>query len=323
MDNTEQRQQPPREQLPWEREVLTRLATAAVDEQRRARRWSAVFKGLFLGYLLLVLLLVYQPFQVDERATPHAALVDVQGIIADNSQANADAITSSLRAAFQDQHSVGVILRINSPGGSPVQAGYINNEIKRLRDEFPDKPLYAVITDIGASGGYYIAASANAIYADQASIVGSIGVVMNSFGFVDALDKLGVERRILAAGENKAFLDPFSPLKSDEVAHIQTMLDRIHQQFVEVVREGRGSRLSDDPRIFTGLVWTGEESMDLGLVDGLGSSGYVAREVLGVERMIDYTRRPHYLDLLTERLGVALGRGVAQVLGTDQGPTLR
>jgi protease-4 len=229
-------------------------------------------------------------------------------VIASNSEANADFIVSGLRAAFENKNTAGIILRINSPGGSPVQAGYVNDEIKNLRDLHPDIPLYAVITDICTSGGYYIAASADKIYANKASIVGSIGVIMSSFGFVEALEKLGVERRLLHAGENKGFLDPFSPLRSEEVAHIDQVLNEVYQQFIEVVKQGRGERLSDDEKIFSGLIWTGEQSLELGLIDGLGSAGYVAREVIGVEEIIDFTHRETYLDRFANQLGATIAR---------------
>jgi len=294
----------------FEQALVEKIAIEAITEQRRARRWGIFFKLLFAGYLLIFLLIYLPPDWGGGSLSrdQHTALVDIDGVIASNSEANADFIVSGLRAAFENKNTAGIILRINSPGGSPVQAGYVNDEIKRLRDLHPDIPLYAVITDICASGGYYIAASADEIYANKASIVGSIGVIMSSFGFVDALEKLGVERRLMHAGENKGFLDPFSPLRSEEVAHIDQVLNEVYQQFIEVVKQGRGERLSDDEKIFSGLIWTGEQSLELGLIDGLGSAGYVAREVIGVEEIIDFTHRETYLDRFANQLGATIAR---------------
>ena len=232
-------------------------------------------------------------------------------IISDEAEASADNVISGLRDAFEDDNTAGVILRINSPGGSPVQAGYIYDEIKRLREKYPDIPLYAVVTDICASGGYYIAAAADEIYVDKASIVGSIGVRMDSFGFVGTMDKLGVERRLYTAGESKAFLDPFLPSKASDVAHIETLLVDIHEQFINAVKEGRGDRLKESEDMFSGLIWTGEESLDMGLVDGLGSSSYVAREIIEAEEIVEFTTEPDLLERIADRLGV----GVAQAMG--------
>ncbi len=300
----------------WQRDLLNRLAFASLAEQRRARRWSMVFKFGMLAYLV-VLLLIYLPGQWFESAgdEPHTALVDVRGVISDSSEASADRIVSGLRAAFEDEQTKGVILRINSPGGSPVQSAYINDEVTRLRGEFPDIPLYAVIVDIGASGAYYIAASADKIYANESSIVGSIGVVMNGFGFVGAMEKIGVERRLLTAGEQKGFLDPFSPTKPAEVEHVRKMLGQIHQQFIEVVKKGRGDRLSSDETIFSGLMWTGKRSIELGLVDALGSSAYVAREVIGVANIVDFTPGRSYLEKLAKRFGASVAESLAMQLG--------
>ena len=300
----------------WQRDLLNRLAFASLAEQRRTRRWNMAFKFGMLTYLV-VLLLLYLPgrwFESDDDE-PHTALVNVRGIIADGSDASADRIVSGLQAAFENEQTKGVILRINSPGGSPVQAAYINDEVARLRGEFPDIPLYAVIADIGASGGYYIAAAADKIYANESSIVGSIGVIMNGFGFVDAMEKLGVERRLLTAGEQKGFLDPFSPTKPTEVEHVKSMLGEIHQQFIDTVRKGRGDRLSSDEEIFSGLMWTGERSVELGLVDELGSSAYVAREVIGAEDIVDFTPGRSYLEQLAKRFGVAAAQSLVTQLG--------
>ena len=300
----------------WQRDLLNRLAFASLIEQRRTRRWNIAFKIGLLVYLF-ALLLVYLPDDVFSSATrgQHTALVDVRGIIADNSDASADRIITGLRAAFEDENTAGVIMRINSPGGSPVQASYINDEVRRLREEHPEIPLYAVITDIGASGGYFVAASADKIYANKSSIVGSIGVLMNGFGFVDTMEKLGIERRLLTAGTHKGFLDPFSPTKPDEVAHVQQMLDEIHRHFIDAVKLGRGDRLADDSQLFSGLVWSGEECVTLGLVDALGSSSYVAREVIGVEDIVDFTPGRSYLEQIAERFGAAMATSLADVLG--------
>ncbi|MCG5499495.1 S49 family peptidase [Ectothiorhodospira lacustris] len=291
----------------WEREALREIALAGVKERRAARRWSIFFKLLGFAYLFFILLAVMDalPGRDADRKARHTAVVDVQGIIAEGGAASADLVVGGLRAAFENRNTVAVILRINSPGGSPVQAGYINDAIRHLREQHPDIPLYAVISDVGASGGYYVAVSADRIYADRASIIGSIGVRMDSFGFVDAIDRLGIERRLMTAGGNKGLLDPFMPVQTDEKVHVQAMLDRIHAQFVEAVKTGRGDRLADDPRLFSGLIWTGEEGVELGLIDGLGSTGYVAREVIGEERIVDFTRRQDLFTRLTEGLGVA------------------
>jgi protease-4 len=302
----------------WQRDLLNRLAFASLAEQRRTRRWNMAFKFGMLTYLV-VLLLLYLPgqwFESDDDE-PHTALVDVRGIISDGSDASADRIVSGLQAAFENEQTKGVILRINSPGGSPVQAAYINDEVTRLREEFPDIPLYAVIVDICASGGYYIAAAADKIYANESSIVGSIGVIMNGFGFVDAMQKIGVERRLLTAGDQKGFLDPFSPTKPNEVEHVRGMLGQIHQQFIDTVRKGRGDRLSSDEELFSGLMWTGERSVELGLVDELGSSAYVAREVIGAEHIVDFTPGRSYLEQLAKRFGAAVAQSLATQLGVS------
>lgn len=299
----------------WEREALLRIASASLDEQRRSRRWGIFFKFLLAAYLLLLLGL-YWPvsFETQVMNKGHTALVDLDGVIMNEGQVDADSVVTGLRRAFEDSHTRGVVLRINSPGGSAVQAGYIHDEVLRLKEENPDIPVYAVIGDVCASGGYYVAVAADEIYANRASIVGSIGVVMGSFGFTEAMDKLGVERRLLTAGEHKGFMDPFSPVKEEEEAHIRGMLEEIHQQFIQVVREGRGERLAEDADLFSGLVWSGARATELGLVDALGSASHVAREVIGEERIVDFTRRPNYLDRLSERLGVGAARGFLQSL---------
>ncbi len=300
----------------WERDVVNRLAFAALNEQRRSRRWSVFFKSLFFVYLFV--LFFYVPVEWEDTSISsgkHTALVELDGVIAANSPANADMLVSALRNAFKDKNTAGVILRINSPGGSPVQSGYVYDEIMRLRKLHPTIKLYAVVTDICASGGYYIASAANEIYADKASIVGSIGVLMDGFGFVDAMKKVGVQRRLLTAGEHKGMLDPFSPLKPAELQHVQGLLDSIHQQFIDAVKAGRGDRLADDPKLFSGLFWNGEEGVKLGLVDGLGSSSYVAREIIGEEKIVDYTTRPNYFDRFAERIGATMANVISNNLG--------
>lgn len=296
----------------WEKDVLTRLAFAAITEQRRARRWNTFFKFAIIAYVVTVSLISlpdgWLDFGGDEQ---HTALVDVSGVISSQSDASADRIVRGLRAAFADEQTQGVILRVNSPGGSPVQAGYIYDEILRLRALHPKIPLYAVITDVCASGGYYIAAAADRIYADKASVVGSIGVIMSGFGFVDAMKTLGVERRALTAGKNKSLLDPFSPMRDDEVEHIRGMLANIHKQFVDVVRRGRGDRIKDDEQLFNGLIWTGQQSVALGLVDELASAGHVAREVIRAETVVDFTQQRGLLDRLAHRFGTSLGKSLA------------
>ncbi|HEB93759.1 MAG TPA: S49 family peptidase [Gammaproteobacteria bacterium] len=302
----------------WERDVVNRLAFAALNEQRRARRWGVFFKSLFFIYLFALLFYVPMTMKWDDTTIStgkHTALVELDGVIAANTPASADNLVSSLRRAFKDEDTAGIILRINSPGGSPVQAGYVHDEIKRLRGKYPQVKLYAVVTDICASGGYYIAAAADEIYADKASIVGSIGVLMDGFGFVDTLEKVGVERRLMTAGEHKGILDPFSPLKSHEVRHVQGLLDGIHQQFIDAVKAGRGDRLTDNPDLFSGLFWNGEEGVKLGLVDGLGSSSYVAREVIGVDKIVDFTARPDYFERFADRLGAVMATVIGEKLG--------
>ena len=309
---------PPDEPLepPWEREVLTKLAYAALDEQRKARRWNLVFKFAILAYLI-GLLIAYLPINWDffDEPSRHTALVDVNGTISPTADARADRIATGLRAAFEDEQTAAVIVRINSPGGSPVQAGYVNDEIHRLRKKHPDIPVYAVIQDLCASGGYYIAAAADKIYADKGSVVGSIGVLLSAFGVVDAMQHLGIERRLFTAGENKAILDPFSPLNAEHAQHMQGLLDAIHTQFIDVVRKGRGDRLAKDPRLFSGLFWTGEQSVELGLVDALGSASHVAREIVGEEKIVDFTYQPS----LPERIARGIGTSVASALATKLG----
>jgi protease-4 len=297
----------------WERKIVTQLAESSLKEQRRSRRWGIFFKLLTFIYIGAIVFIFGQTslteISLDEK---HTALVELNGVIADDKAANADAVITSLRDAFENENSAGVILRINSPGGSPVQSGYIYDEILRLREEYPDTPLYAVITDVCASGGYYIAAAADKIYADKASIVGSIGVRMDNFGFVDAMNKLGVERRTLTAGKNKALLDPFLPIDEKTTAHMQVMLTEIHQQFITAVKKGRGDRLDTSVEgLFSGLIWTGEAAVNIGLVDDLASSSYIAREVIGEETIVNYTVKDDLLERFADRLGSTTAQAIS------------
>lgn len=294
--------------------MLQRLAFASLTEQRRARRWGIFFKLFFALYLLLVLLLIIgSNFGGRALASRYTALVDLDGTIASNSEASADNVIAGLRSAFEDSSTVGVIVRANSPGGSPVQSDYIYEEIKRLRAKYPKKPLYGVVTDICASGCYYALSAADKIYVDRASIVGSIGVLMNGFGFVETLKKLGVERRLLTAGEHKGILDPFSPLSAFDRKFAHNLLDRVHQQFIDRVRAGRGKRLKETKDMFSGLFWTGDQAIQLGLVDGLGNTSYVAREVIGASDIVDFTQRENVLDRFARRIGSEM----AHVMGTE------
>ncbi len=305
----------------WHRDLVNRLAFASINEQRRTRRWSVFFKCLLALYFG-ALLLLYWPAEwpaMDKTGKQHTALVDMRGVISDESEANAEDVIEGLQDAFEDTRTAGVILRLNSPGGSPVQSGYIYDEIKRLREENPDTPLYAVVTDICASGCYYVAAAADDIYVDSASIIGSIGVRMDSFGFVDSMKKLGVERRLYTAGENKGFLDPFLPSKLADVEHIKKLLGSIHEQFKTAVREGRGDRLKDDSQLYTGLVWTGDEGIELGLVDAIGSSSYVAREIIGAKEIVEFTKGPDLIERLSDRIGVAMARSLGDIINSGTG----
>jgi protease IV len=307
--------------------LLEKTLLAGVQEQRRSRRWGIFFKLLTFAYLIGALMLFTPLMDVEKgvsRGKNHTALIEVQGMIADKEPASADNIVGSLRAAFEDSKTKGVILRINSPGGSPVQSGYIYDEIRRLRAEKPDIKVYAVITDLGASGAYYIASAADQIYADKASLVGSIGVTAAGFGFVGIMDKLGVDRRTYTSGEHKAFLDPFQPQKADETQFWQGVLDTTHRQFIASVKQGRGDRLKDKdhPELFSGLVWTGEQAQQLGLVDGLGSASYVAREIIGEKEIVDYTIEESPFDRFSKKLGVSMANQIAMWMGF-QGPSLR
>ena len=295
----------------WEREVLEKLATSSLREQRRARRWGIFFKLLGFAYLTIFLLLIISPRLDEVSSGRHTALVEVVGVIDSKGDASADRVTGALQSAFKDKNTQGVILRINSPGGSPVQAGIIYDEIKRLRGLYPSIPMYAVVEDLCASGGYYIAAAADKIYVDKASIVGSIGVIMDGWGFTGTMEKLGIERRVLTSGDNKDFLDPFSPQDEKQKQHALTMLKEIHQQFIDVVRKGRGKRLKESTDTFSGLMWTGAKSIELGLSDGFGSVDYVAREVIKAEDIVDYTQKDNLAERFAKRFGATMARSLA------------
>lgn len=309
----------------WQRNLIEKLSTDALTEKRRARRWGIFFKLLVLLYLVVWLILLFPDKWPDSALNKdkHTAVVDLYGVIASGEEASADNVVEGLRDAFEDKKTKGVILRINSPGGSPVQSSYINTEIKRLRKEYPDIPLYAVVSDVCASGGYYIAAAADKIYVNQSSVVGSIGVLMSSFGFVETMEKLGVERRLMTAGSHKALLDPFSSQSEFDQEHIQGVLDELHQEFIRVVKEGRGDRLKINDDIFSGLFWSGSESIELGLADEFGSAGYVAREVIGEEEMVNFTPKEDVFERLASRVGSASASAFAKIFGASTGQMIR
>ena len=294
--------------------MLEKLAFASLAEQRATRRWRTFTRLAWLGFIIFMLWFgLTREMTTTSKSGPHTAVVDIKGEIASGAEASAEYVIASLRSAFEDEGSKAVVLLVNSPGGSPVQAGIINDEIVRLKAKH-GKPLYAVVEETCASAAYYIASAADEIYVDKASIVGSIGVLMDGFGFTGTMEKLGVERRLLTAGENKGFLDPFSPQTEQQLQYAQAMLDQIHQQFITVVKAGRGDRLQDSPEIFSGLFWTGQQAIDLGLVDKLGSLDFVAREVVQAEEIIDYTRRENVAERLAKRFGAAMGAGAARTL---------
>jgi protease-4 len=309
---------------PWERDVLRKLAQSALDEQRRARRWGIFFKALGFGYLFIVLFVALGWIGQREaaRAGRHTALVQLNGVIDAEGVSSAEIIAAGLKDAFEDKNTQGVILRINSPGGSPVQSDAINAEMRRLRGKYPSTPLYVVVDDICASGGYYVAVAADKIFVGKGSLVGSIGVLMDGFGFTGTMEKLGVERRLLTAGTNKGFLDPFSPLSVQQRAHAERMLGEIHQQFIEAVRSGRGKRLKETEETFSGLIWTGERSVELGLADAIGDAAYVAREVIKAETIVDFTPRENLAERFAKRLGAAMTDSLLR-FGADAGARVR
>ncbi len=305
----------------WERRLINQLAIEHMRDQRRGRRWGNLFKFLFLAYLIGVLgVALYRGgWESAKTNEPHTALIQVKGVISSETEASADRVITALREAFEAPNAKGVVLRINSPGGSPVQSGYINDEIHRLKTKYKkdkgrDLPVYAVATDLCASGAYYIAVAADKIYVDKASLVGSIGVRIDGFGFQEAMKDIGVERRLLTAGANKGILDPFSPLPESQRAFIQTVLNDLHQQFIAAVKSGRGDRLKGGDEVFSGLFWSGDQAVALGLVDGLGSSSYVAREVIGAETLVDYTKKRDLFESFAERFGASVANGLLEVV---------
>jgi protease IV len=306
-------------------ELLENVVMASVLEQRRARRWSIFFKLLTFLYIAWFIWMIFGAGKVERGAISgsHTAVVTVTGEISDSSDASADAIIAGLQAAFDAPKSKAVVLRINSPGGSPVQSAYVYEEIRRLRALHKDKKLYAVITDMGASGAYYIAAAADQIYVNPGSLVGSIGVIMQGFGVQGLMQKLGVEDRTMTAGENKAIMSPFEPVKPQDKAHVKSVLDAVHQQFITAVRQGRGQRLKESPEIFSGLFWTGQQAVELGLADGFGSVDSVARTVIGAEDVVDYSEMPDPMTAVLRKLGASMGDAVAARVAPAQGMHLR
>ena len=296
----------------WERDVLEKLVFSTLSEQRSARRWRTFSRLAWLVFAIAWVVLQRDAATVS-KSTPHTAVVDIKGEIAAGADASAEFVVAAMRSAFEDSGSQAVVLLINSPGGSPVQAGIINDEIVRLKAKY-NKPVYAVVEESCASAAYYIASAADEIYVDKASIVGSIGVLMDGFGFTGAMDKLGVERRLITSGANKGFLDPFSPMSEKQRAFAQQMLDQIHEQFIAVVKKGRGDRLKVNDETFSGLFWTGQQAVEMGLADHLGNLDYVAREVVKAEDVIDYTRRDNVAERLAKKFGAAMGETAVRAL---------
>lgn len=301
----------------WEQGLVERVVTEGLREQRRSRRWGLVFKLLTFAYLFALLGLFWEDKVVEglKPAEKHTAVIDIKGVIAAGATASAKDVIVALGKAYEDKNTKGIILRINSPGGSPVQAGQINDEIRRLREKHKDIPVHAVVSDLCASGGYYVAVAAEAIHVDKASLIGSIGVRLDAFGFEEAMKDLGIERRLLTSGANKGILDPFSPMSEVQKAFLQGQLDQLHQQFITVVKAGRGDKLQGGEEIFSGLFWNGEESLRLGLTDHLGSPESVARDVIGAEKLVEFTAKKELFERLADRVGTALATGLMEVTG--------
>lgn len=309
----------------WEREVLEKVALAAINEQTRARRWSVFFKSLtflYIGILMFAVMYsdVKKEITVDGSGKGHTAVIDIVGLIADGKEVTAKNVIKSLRAAVKDKNTKGIILRSNSPGGSPVQSAYIYDEIRSIKKANPKLPIYAVVSDICASGCYYIASASDKIFVSPASLIGSIGVLMDGFGFVETMKTVGIERRLLTAGTHKAMLDPFSPSKPEETQYIQALINQVHQQFITAVKQGRGNRLKDNPDIFSGLVWTGEESIKMGIADAYGSDNSVAKEQIGAEKLVDFTESEEFFDKLVGKMGSTFAHAINSMLQT---PSLR
>jgi protease-4 len=303
----------------WERQLLEKIAFATLKEQKSKRRWGIFFKLAVLAYLIAVLVLVVD-WGASEKLVDgkHTALINVRGTIEATGDASAEKINGALQSAFEDKGTAGIIMRINSPGGSPVQSGIVYDEIRRLRSKHPEIPLYVVVEDLCASGGYYIASAADKIFVDKASIVGSIGVLMDGFGFTGAMDKFGVERRLLTAGVNKGFLDPFSPQDEKQKEHAQVLLGEIHKQFIDVVRQGRGKRLKETPEMFSGLMWTGSQSVGMGLADDFGTVDSVARDLIKADTILDYSVKENIAERFAKRLGAEMGQSMAFRLFGDR-----
>lgn len=298
----------------WERATLERLMFATLEEQRASRRWRNFFRLSWLALILFLLWAVmHRGSTGTDKSQPHTAVIEIKGEIASGADASAEFIVAAMRAAFEDEGAKAVVLLVNSPGGSPVQAGIVYDEIRRLKAKYK-KPVYAVVEETCASAAYYIASAADKIFVDKASIVGSIGVLMEGFGFTGLMDKLGVERRLMTAGENKGFMDPFSPQTDKQRVFAQAMLDQIHRQFIDAVKTGRGSRLKETPELFSGLFWTGQQAVELGLADQLGNLDFVAREIVKAEDVVDYTRRDNVAERLAKKFGAAIGGGAVRAL---------
>lgn len=303
----------------WERSVIEKLALAAIAEQTRARRWSIFFKTLMFLYLFIISGIAVYP-KVSETfagaSKDHTAVIDIVGMIAEGKEADAQTIIDGLKDAVKNEHTKGIILHANSPGGSPVQSSYVYEEIRKLKKEHPNMPIYTVVSDICASGCYYIVSASDKIFVNPSSLVGSIGVLMDGFGFVDVMQKLGIERRLFTAGTHKAMLDPFSPPKEDEKRYVQSLLDQVHQQFINSVKTGRGDRLKENPELFSGLVWTGEEGIKLGIVDGVGTQDYVAKELIGAEKLINFSHQERLIDRIAGKLGASLALALGNLAET-------
>ncbi len=307
----------------WEREIIEKLALAAVKEQTKARRWNVFFKSLFFVYLFVLFGISIYPKIKNNFGSDgghHTAVINVTGVIAEDKDANAIDIIKNLREAVKDNQTKGIILHSNSPGGSPVQSNYVYEEIRNIKKEHPNLPIYAVVSDICASGCYYIASASDKIFVNPSSLIGSIGVIMEGFGFVDIMQKVGVERRLITAGTHKAMLDPFSPPKNDETIFVQDLLNQVHQQFITAVKTGRGDRLKETPDMFSGLVWSGEASVKLGVADAYGNDDYVAKNIIGAEKLVNYKQETSLLDKMAGKLGASFGNALGSLL---VGPSLR
>jgi protease-4 len=302
----------------WERDLLEKVALAAVTEQTRARRWSTFFKSLLFVYLFAIFGVAVYPKLGNEhhasKGDDHTAIIDLMGQIGEDKDANADSIIEGLRDAIEDKHTKGIILHANSPGGSPVQSAYVYDEIRRIKKEHPTMPIYTVVSDMCASGCYYIASASDKIFVNPASLIGSIGVLMDGFGFVDVMQKMGIERRLLTAGSHKAMLDPFTPRKENETLYMQSLLNQVHQQFITAVKIGRGTRLKESPDMFSGLVWSGEESVKLGLSDEFATQHEVAKNLIGAEEEVNFTPQEHLMDRIAGRFGASFGQALNSFL---------